>query len=599
MKTALRANDLNLLRRFYITELAANLLGAPLVAAYGAFMIDFRHFDSQTFVLNLLIVMCCNLAILAIPCDLLLGRYVQRRLESWRSGDGSDEKTVSLYSFITQLPMIQTLLVFLRTVLCSFVILLIIRSEFDTANHLVATLTFAVYAAFFCGVCIYYFFYAPCSKVAEELIDEISARGALGRVKSRRGLFSVYSTLTTILPTIITSLGILLLVLVIGNHPERVDAFVFRIGFALILNIATNVVILLLGKRFHNRRLNSIVDALEMMLERGDTSRPIPTDLSDDFAWAAHYTNQTIGLFKQILAKVESASRRLSGTVMNFSSQIRETVAAATQQASSVKEVVGTMETVDSHAVDIDSGAADLLSNAQESQALVDAGFGKIQDTIKKMDEIKGANVQTQSEIVDLTEQISSIGEVIDIINNIANQTRIIAFNAELEASSAGDAGTSFRIVAEEIRRLASNTVEALVNIKTRIGEIQKSSKSLQSSAEEGTNKIEDGMKLSADLNDIFMRIRISADQTAVSAEGISSALGQTTQANEIVFTTLKQIAEGAEQVMNATHQSSSEVNQTQSLIGEFQSILEKFSVATGRSSEASVVLNFGKQSAE
>jgi methyl-accepting chemotaxis protein len=212
-----------------------------------------------------------------------------------------------------------------------------------------------------------------------------------------------------------------------------------------------------------------------------------------------------------------------------------------------------------------------------ESQELVDSGFGQVQDTIRKMDEIKGSNIHTLEEIGDLTEQISSIGEIIDIINNIANQTRIIAFNAELEASSAGQAGLSFRIVAEEIRRLANNIVDALVGIKGKISSIQQSSGRLLSSSEEGTVKIDEGIQLSAGLNDIFMHIRESAENTALSAREISTILTEQTRSFDQVFTTLKQISEGSEQVLSSTRVSSSEVEKLEALLTELKSLLQRF----------------------
>jgi methyl-accepting chemotaxis protein len=229
----------------------------------------------------------------------------------------------------------------------------------------------------------------------------------------------------------------------------------------------------------------------------------------------------------------------------------------------------------------ISDRAEELSEGSRESQAFVDNGFGRVQDTIRKMDEIKTSNIQTLEEIGGLAEQISSIGDIIDIINNIANQTRIIAFNAELEASSAGAAGTSFRIVAEEIRRLANNTVEALVGIKGRISDIQQSSERLIGSSEEGTAKIDEGIQISAGLNDIFMNIRISAENTAVSAEGITAVLKEQTSSYDRVFTTLKQISEGSEQALAASRISGAEVEKLRILLDELKSLLSKFDFDT------------------
>ena len=377
-------------------------------------------------------------------------------------------------------------------------------------------------------------------------------------------------------PTLLTSLGVFFLVLAMGQGGD-IGFYSFRVEAALVLNILTCSPILIYSRHFHKRRLRTIRAALDDMIERGDTTRRIATDLGDEFALTAHRINRAFDLFRLVLSQMQSTHARLAGTVAGLSDQIRETVAATTQQASAVKEVVGTMESSTQIDQQIQESATILSGNAGESRALVDEGFGKVQDTVRKIEEIKRANLQTLSEIGELGGEISDIGEIIDVINKIANQTRVIAFNAELEASSAGTAGVSFRIVAEEIRRLANSTVDSLAGIKAQIGQIQKGSERLLASSEEGTVKIEEGMRLSGDLHEIFARIRGSAEGTSESAAGIDRVLVEQGRAFDQIFVTLKQISEGAGQVLGSAEASRAEVGALQALSGELEALLARF----------------------
>ncbi len=577
MKAVTHGKDSELSRKFFLTELIANLTGAPLAILYAMFMVDFEGLDAGYILLRIFIVLIGNQILLALPMNLIFGRAIRAGLKLWRAGERSQEDLSAFYRFLMKVPALQALLILIRMFIGSASAIFLFWNNIPYALEAIASFIFALYASFVNGIIIYYYLYKPVSAVAEDLVREMNEESRHGAQAGANRLTGILSILPALVPTMITTVGILILIALMAQEPASVDFLAGRVSAALVMNILTIIPILILNQRFHRRRLRVINYALEQMVERGETSRQVPTDLADIYASTADQINQALNLFRLLLSRMDEASGRLGGMVANFSSQIRQTVASSTQQAAAVKEMVGTMESADQTSKRIQEQARGLSGNAQESQVLVDDGFGKVQDAILKMDEIKEANIQTHNEIGELTMQISSIGEIIDIINNIANQTRIIAFNAELEASSAGVAGTSFRIVAEEIRRLANSTVESLVGIKGRITEIQQSSDRLLATSEEETLKIDQGMKLSGDLNDIFVSIRMSSESTSLSAEGIGSIILEQNQAYDQIFTTLKQISEGAEQVLATANISGSEVSRLQNVIDELKETLKRF----------------------
>lgn len=577
MKTQLQSIDSKFIKRFYFSEVFANIVGAPLAALYGGLMINFTTITIWDFLLKVLFIMVLNQIFIALPLNIFLARKTRLKLKAWREGSLSDKEQTDLFSFISMLPLLQAVLIFARMFLSAGGSLLLITYAFEVSYHIIATFIFGLYASFITGIFIYYFLHDAASKIGEELSSGSRAEISASLARKRIAFTTLLTYLPLVVPTFITSLGVFFLIMVIRSTNADLDFFIIRIVFALIMNILTITPILALRQSFYSKRLSAIQKALTEMSLRSDTKGNIPTDFSDDYAYTAHLINKSFDFFRYIISQMESASSRLSGAVMSFSPQIRETIAATTQQASAVKEVVSTMEGSNRINREIQDKSKLLLTNATESQEMVDDGFGKVQDTIHKMGEIKETNLQTLNEIGELTEEISSIGEIIEIINSIANQTRIIAFNAELEASSAGSAGTSFRIVAEEIRRLANSTVESLIGIKGRIAEIQQGSERLLSTSEEGTFKIEEGMRLSADLNNIFMNIRVSAESTTGSVNGISQILLEQNEAFNQIFTTLKQISEGAEQVLSSTKISGSEVSKLKDLIDDIKEVLTRF----------------------
>ena len=180
--------------------------------------------------------------------------------------------------------------------------------------------------------------------------------------------------------------------------------------------------------------------------------------------------------------------------------------------------------------------------------------FGRmILSNLDKMNDITQANVTTIAGIRELGEKIGSIWEIVKIINDIADQTRIIAFNAELEASSAGDLGKNFHIVANEVRRLAAGITNSVEQIKERITEIQHSSDNLIITSESGTEKIREGLELSEKLKEKFSDIQSSSEITVESALQIKKIIYQQSAAFDQIVTTVRQISAGIENFSSST----------------------------------------------
>ncbi|MEE0999924.1 MAG: methyl-accepting chemotaxis protein, partial [Treponemataceae bacterium] len=166
---------------------------------------------------------------------------------------------------------------------------------------------------------------------------------------------------------------------------------------------------------------------------------------------------------------------------------------------------------------------------------------------------IRASNETTLAGIKKLGEKISGISDIAFIINSIADQTNIIAFNAEIEASSAGEAGKNFYIVANEIRRLTNSTIESTKDIREKIAEIQQSSEELLETSRSGSLIISEGGKIVDELKSNFEIIQNSSESTDLASEDIRTIIQQQTAAFEQIVVTLRQISAGAESFSETT----------------------------------------------
>ncbi len=307
----------------------------------------------------------------------------------------------------------------------------------------------------------------------------------------------------------------------------------------------------------------------------------------------ADYTNQLAGVFNIILiitiilifccvlffafiinrtnAKEKDISDKLIAETQNLAVSSKETAATAQDQSAAVKEIVTTMEDNTALSEDISQKIKDVSGVAAKTNGDVAEGVSYIEENVKQLQLIAETNLNTINGIKALGDKIENIWDIVTLINSVADQAKIIAFNAELEASSAGEAGKNFHIVATEIRRLADGIIDGTKEIKEKITEIQHSSDNLIITSENGTEKIHEGLELSEKLKEKFTDIQSSSEITVESANQIKEIINQQSAAFDQIVSTVRQISAGIENFSTST----STVNNTAMKLKEAANLLE------------------------
>ena len=265
-------------------------------------------------------------------------------------------------------------------------------------------------------------------------------------------------------------------------------------------------------------------------------------------------------------AKTNSRERKVSDQLLNEMQNLvvaaKENAATSQDQSAAVKEIVATMEDNNTLSENISNKINGVSDVATKTSNDVSEGVAYLEENVRQLQDIANANQGTIEGIKSLGDKIENIWDIVTLINSVADQAKIIAFNAELEASSAGEAGRNFHIVATEIRRLADGIIDGTKEIKERITEIQQSSDALILTSESGTEKINKGYENAKSLENRFESIKNASEITAGSAGEITTIIQQQTLASEQILVTLRQIASGVESFTAATnHISSASLN--------------------------------------
>jgi methyl-accepting chemotaxis protein len=258
-----------------------------------------------------------------------------------------------------------------------------------------------------------------------------------------------------------------------------------------------------------------------------------------------------------IIKRIQSTEKNVSNTLlaetMHLADATKLSAENSQNQSAAVKEIVATMHDSTELANNIGEKIKEVTQLASKSRDAVYSGNEALQQNLRELLDIKNTNMLTIEGIKQLNTKINGIWDIVTIINNVADQTKIIAFNAELEASSSGEAGKNFHIVATEIRRLSDNIIDSSKEIREIISEIQKASDTLILDSEKGTAQIDSGCQSARSLENGFKSILQSSTDTASSSNEILDNVNQLTTASEQIFITLQQIAQGIESFSQST----------------------------------------------
>ena len=288
-----------------------------------------------------------------------------------------------------------------------------------------------------------------------------------------------------------------------------------------------------------------------------DLSKRLTTDDQAELGELAAQTNSLLERLSLAISGVQGSSTRLTHTALKLADtaglvgrntdtqqQVSQSMAAAVEQmSSSVAEITSTMEELSASSTQI----------ADHSQAVVDVanltlessrkGAGAMNTLQSRMAEIHSDSENSLREIMQLGSKSKEISKVMDLINTVADQTKLIAFNAALEASSAGESGKRFSVVASEIRRLADSVTDSTHEIEDRIQEIQDSISRLVITSEKGASSIQMGMQVSQETANDLNALVQAASKTSSAAQQISMSTGQQKIASNQVVVALRDIA--------------------------------------------------------
>jgi methyl-accepting chemotaxis protein len=257
-----------------------------------------------------------------------------------------------------------------------------------------------------------------------------------------------------------------------------------------------------------------------------------------------------------------TVSGPLEEAVLALTSASAEILAGTTQQASGVQEqaaaVTETVATIEQISQTAESSNDRAKAVAESSLRAVDngvAGRRAVDETVTVMGDVKTRTESIANSILALAEQAQAIGEIIAVVNNVADQTNILAFNAAIEASRAGEQGKGFGVVASEIKSLAEQSKKATVQVRQILGEIQRATNSAVIATEHGAKTVDEALHTVHQADEAIRALTDIVSDAARSATQISASANQQSIGMAQIQRAMRDISDTTAQSLASTRQ--------------------------------------------
>jgi twitching motility protein PilJ len=312
----------------------------------------------------------------------------------------------------------------------------------------------------------------------------------------------------------------------------------------------------------NEKNQNAIMRLLDELADLADGDLTTTATVTEDFTGAiADSINYTVDQLRVLVSRINETSAKVSAASQETQQTALHLAEASEHQA---QEIAGASAAVNEMAVTIDqvsANASESAGVAERSVSIAKNGAKVVQNTIHGMDTIREQIQDTSKRIKRLGESSQEIGDIVSLINDIADQTNILALNAAIQASMAGDAGRGFAVVADEVQRLAERSATATKQIETLVKTIQNDTNEAVISMEQTTSEVVRGARLAQDAGVALEEIESVSANLAELIQNISNAARQQASSAGHISNTMNVIQE-------ITSQTSAGTNATAAAIG-------------------------------
>jgi len=312
----------------------------------------------------------------------------------------------------------------------------------------------------------------------------------------------------------------------------------------------------------------------------------------DEIGKAGIALNKMKNSLREMIQSIASTAEHVASASEEISSSATQQAQGSETQKDQTSQVATAMQEMSSTVLQVSDNSNKAAEAARKAADTAKHGGSIVEETLTKMRRIAESVGATAKKMEELGKSSDQIGRIIGVIDDIADQTNLLALNAAIEAARAGEQGRGFAVVADEVRKLAERTTTATKEIAQMIKNIQDETKVAVTAMEAGTKQVEEGVTSTATAGDSLRQIIDMSNQVGEMITHIATAATEQSSATEQVNNNMDQIAQlvkesavGAQQSAKACQDLSGLALDLQKMVGSFQLGSDGAHFATSRPS--------------
>lgn len=356
---------------------------------------------------------------------------------------------------------------------------------------------------------------------------------------------------------------------------ERSVLIIVLCGTVLLIIMA--VVGHVIGRNI-SKTANSLASSLQVLASgKGSLSSRLAIDSEDEFGAVARNFNEFIALLQSSFVAIAQLVDPVSRTADELAKGMKELDCMTSQQKNDADTVSHSMEEMQSSVKDISQSANAASGSANDASRLAKLGYEKTSSSVQASKDLAGEIAQTSSVITDLAKQTQEVGGILKSINDIADQTNLLALNAAIEAARAGEQGRGFAVVADEVRLLSSRTASSVTTIRDLLGKLTQNVDSAVRLMDQAVTKANNSAVLTAEAGSSIELINQEIDKINMVNAQIATATEEQTMVASLVLDNTHQMADSFSRTIQVQHTVADISDQLRGLAQELNTVSSKF----------------------
>lgn len=353
---------------------------------------------------------------------------------------------------------------------------------------------------------------------------------------------------------------------------------IVRMVIVAVINIAAIIAILIFFMRMSIiKPIQETVKMAENIADGNLSVKEIETKTEDEIGILGRALNKMKNNLKDMISKVKESAGEVSMGSENISMLSDSASSGAEKQTSQLTQVVTAVEEMSSTVAEVAKNSADAASSANKAKKSAIVGSEIVQSSIEGMERIEKSVAGSAKTIEELGKSSNQIGEIVAVIDDIADQTNLLALNAAIEAARAGEQGRGFAVVADEVRKLAERTTKATKEIADMIKKIQKDTSDAVSAMNEWNREVKNGVELSNRAGDSLKEIVGLVQNVTDMINQIATATEEQSAASEEITSNIEDIAKVSKDTADGASKSSESAKDLKRLSENLQKLVEQF----------------------